>query len=133
MRARAARRFLKEERGSAAVEFALVIGFVAMTVISVISGSMMFYTYANLNMAVENTARWAAIRRTVDGTDPSSAALQAQGDAYYAGLSSTPAFALASCGAGTGKQVSATANFGFATGFKAVAIPISAVSCYPLG
>jgi Flp pilus assembly protein TadG len=126
-------RFLREERGAAAVEFALIIGFVAMTVLSIISGSMLFYTYANLNMAVENTARWAAIRTTVDKADPSSTALQAQGDAFYAGLSSTPTFTLGTCGAGSGKQVSATANFAFATGFRAVTIPISATSCYPLG
>ena len=133
MRGQARRRFLSEERGAAAVEFALVIGFVAMTVLSILSGSMLFYTYANLNMAVENTARWAAIRSTVDGADPSSAAVQAQGDAYYAGLSSTPSFTLGTCGAGTGKQVSAQANFAFATGFRAVTIPITAASCYPMG
>ncbi|HEY0648451.1 TadE/TadG family type IV pilus assembly protein [Phenylobacterium sp.] len=126
-------RFIREERGSAAVEFALVIGFVAMTVLSIISGSMLFYTYANLNMAVENTARWAAIRATVDKVDPSSGAVQAQGDAFYAGLSDTPAFMLATCGAGSGKQVSATANFSLVTGFTPVTIPISATSCYPLG
>ena len=40
---------------------------------------------------------------------------------------------LATCGAGSGKQVSATANFSLVTGFTPVTIPISATSCYPLG
>jgi Flp pilus assembly protein TadG len=127
----ARRRFDRDEGGAVAAEFALVIGFVLLIVFTVINGSLLMYTYSNLHMAVENTARWASIRTTVDGAAPTTTAVQGKGDAFYAGLTATPSFVAAT--AVCGMQVTATTTFTARLGIGSVPLAMSASSCYPLG
>jgi Flp pilus assembly protein TadG len=123
--------FLKDERGAVAAEFALVIGFVMLIVFAVINGGLLFYTFSSLHMAVEDTARWASIRTTVDGAAPSSSDVQDQGLAFYKGATAAPAFAATA--AACGMQVTATATYTLPLGIGSAPLSMGAASCYPLG
>jgi Flp pilus assembly pilin Flp len=129
MRTRA--KFLRDQRGAVAAEFALVIGFAMITVLGLINGGLMLYSYSNLHMAVENTARWASIRTTIDGAAPGSTDLQAKGAGFYMGATAAPAFAVAA--ATCGMQVTASTTFSLSLGLGSAPVSMSATSCYPLG
>jgi Flp pilus assembly pilin Flp len=130
MRRRSIRsRFLREERGATAVEFALVIGFAVAAVLGIINGGLLFYSYANLHMAAENTARWASIRATVDGVTPAS--VQAEGEGYYLGATAEPTFTVAD--AACGVQVTASATFSLMLGLGSAPVEMNAAACQPLG
>lgn len=123
--------FLREERGAVAAEFAMVIGFAIVAVLSVINGGLLFYSYSNLHMAVENTARWASIRTTFDGAAPSTTAVQSQGEGLYNGATAAPTFTAT---AGTcGTQVTASATFTLILGIGSTPVSMNATACYPLG
>ncbi len=125
------RQFMREERGVVAAEFALVIGFVIIIVFGVVNAGMLFFSFSNLHMAVEDTSRWASIRRTIDGTLPGSAAVQTQGDYFYSGVTATPTFTAttATCGV----QVTATTTFTILLGIGSTPMAMTASHCAPLG
>jgi Flp pilus assembly protein TadG len=125
------RRFQRDERGAVAAEFAMVIGFAVAAVLSVINGGLMFYSYSNLHMAVESTARWASIRTTVDGAEPDTTAVQAKGEDFYVGATDAPSFTAtaASCGI----QVTASATFTLMLGIGSTPVSMTATACHPLG
>lgn len=122
---------LREQRGAVAAEFALIIGIAMLTVLGLINGGLMLYSYSNLHMAAETTARWASIRTTVDGAAPGSTDLQAKGVGFYKGATAAPAFSVAA--ATCGMQVTASATFSLTLGLGSAPITLSATSCYPLG
>jgi Flp pilus assembly protein TadG len=121
-------KFSGDDRGAVAAEFAMIIGFAMITVLGVINGGLMFYSYSNLHMAAENTARWASIRTTVDGSTPD---VQAKGEGFYKGATAAPTFtaAAATCGV----QVTAIASFSLMLGIGSTPVEMSATGCYPLG
>lgn len=123
--------FLREERGAVAAEFAMVIGVVMLIIFGIINGGLLFYTYSNLHMAVEDTARWASIRTTVDGAAPASGTVQTKGDGFYAGVTATPTFTATT--AACGMQVTAATTFTLMLGIGSTPLSMSATSCYPLG
>lgn len=122
---------VQDQRGAVAAEFALVIGFAMITVLGLINGGLMLYSYSNLHMAVETTARWASIRTTIDGAAPGSTDLQAKGVGFYRGATAAPAFSVAA--ATCGMQVTASTTFSLTLGLGSTPISMSATSCYPLG
>ena len=129
MRIRAS--IVRDQRGAVASEFALVIGFAMITVLGLINGGLMLYSYSNLHMAAETTARWASIRTTVDGAAPGSTDLQAKGAGFYRGATAAPSFvgAAATCG----MQVTASTTFRLSLGLGSTPVSMSAKACYPLG
>jgi Flp pilus assembly protein TadG len=122
---------LRDQRGAVAAEFALVIGFAMVTVLGLINGGLMLYSYSNLHMAAETTARWASIRTTIDGAAPGLTDLQAKGAGFYRGATAAPLFAVAS--ATCGMKVTASTKFNLSLGLGSAPIAMSATSCYPLG
>jgi Flp pilus assembly protein TadG len=127
MRLRAHRDFMRQERGAVAAEFALVIGVAIVAVLSVINAGLLFYSYTNLHMAAEDTARWAAIQET----QGLSYDAQAQGETYYLGATATPTFAASTIACGV--QVIASTSFTLILGFGTTPVAMNASSCYPLG
>lgn len=60
------RRALGDTRGATAVEFAMILGAMIFLTIGVINLSILIYTFAGLQSAAQNTARWAAIQATAN-------------------------------------------------------------------
>jgi Flp pilus assembly protein TadG len=104
---------------------------VILTVLGVINGGLILYSYSSLHMAAENAARWASIRTTVDGAAPSSSAMQSAGAGYYMGATAAPTFSAVA--ATCGMQVTASTTFTLSLGVGATPVSMSATACYPLG
>lgn len=118
-------KFGREERGSSAVEFVLILGPMIMLTIGAINMSMMIFTVATLNYAAEDAARCRSVKTTIctnDATTSTYAKTRYQGAA-------APTFtpSLAACG----NKVVGTASYKFTTGITTTTIPLSATACYP--
>lgn len=113
------------ERGTAAVEFALILPALAMLTVGTLSAGLVMYSVSGLHSAVETGARCYS----VDSIDCASAsATQTYAQSHYYGVS-TPTFTAStpSCG----HQVSGTLSIVFNAGVANWTIPLSAVACYP--
>jgi Flp pilus assembly protein TadG len=127
--------YRRDQRGAAAVEFALVIPlFVALT-FGVIHMSMVVYAAVNLHDATEYTARCLAVSaNTTGGTCPSTSAanVQAYGAGRYTGPNISPTFTIISgtC-TGTVQQVQGTGTYQVVLGLVNLPITITAKACFP--
>lgn len=113
------------ERGTAAVEFALILPALATLIVGTLSAGLVMYSVSGLHSAVETGARCYS----VDNIDCASAsATQTYAQSRYYGVS-TPTFTAStpSCG----HQVSGTLSIVFNAGVVNWTIPLSAVACYP--
>jgi Flp pilus assembly protein TadG len=61
---RAARRFLKDQRGAVIVEFALVVPLLFIIVFGIIDFSRAYAQLNNINSSLREGARWAAAQKT---------------------------------------------------------------------
>ena len=118
-------RFTKCQRGSNAVEFALIAPALIMLVVGTMWACLLVFSAASLHYSVEQAARCYSVNSTLCGT-PSSAQTYAQ--SQYRGtnaptfLASTPA---------CGHQVAATVTVALNSGIKTWNVPLSATSCFP--
>jgi Flp pilus assembly protein TadG len=125
MRARS--RFLTDEKGASAAEFALVlIPFIAL-VLGIIGVSTMIYANETLQYATEDAARCAAVKTSTcfDQTSVSNYAL-----GRYTGPALSPTFAYdpaASCG----HSVTGSATMALDTGLVNISVPLQAHACFP--
>jgi Flp pilus assembly protein TadG len=128
----------RDERGSSAAEFALVIPLVVMLVLGLLHLSLATYSAVSLHYAVEETARCLS----VSGNNPSGAAtacpdatkVQTYGRSRYRGLYNiSPQFSVVSPAVTctNGQQVSGTGTYTIALGLLNVSIPMSAYACFP--
>jgi Flp pilus assembly protein TadG len=124
-----AARLLRDNRGSQAVEMALVFPFLAMMILGAIEIGWMLWSASTLYFAVEEAARCGAVDLDNCG---STSAIQAVAVSKAMGLSMTASNFTVSTPA-CGQKVSATYTFNFVVPFYPgfhVAIP--ATSCYPV-
>jgi Flp pilus assembly protein TadG len=121
-------RFLFDERGATAVEFALTAPAFFAILFAVMEGGLLLWTQVGLQHGAEAAARCASINTTVcSGSDAikNYAAQQAFGLNLPA---STFSFSTPTCG----NQVSATYTFTFLTDyFNLPTITLNAQSCFP--
>jgi len=121
---------IRDQSGASAAEFALILAPLIMLTLGSINLAAMVYTSSALHYAVENTARWTAIKAT-GGAMPSSTALQARGASVYRGATTNVTFTgvQAACGI----KITGVANYNFTTGLTSNTVPMSATACYPMG
>lgn len=123
---------MSDRRGATAVEFALVLAPLILLTLGTINVCAMMYTVATLHFAVEDTARWSAIKTTASsGVAPTSSAIQAHGEAAYKGPTLDVTFATDTTAA-CGNTIRGTTNYNFTTGLTSTTIPLSASACYPV-
>ncbi|HEX5380010.1 MAG TPA: TadE/TadG family type IV pilus assembly protein [Phenylobacterium sp.] len=121
-------RALRDQRGSTAAEFALVLFPLILLTIGSINVGVMIYTVTTLHFAAEDAARCATVKTTVC-TDPAATATYAA--SRYKGAVSGVTFVQTT--APCGNVVTGTVTYRFSTGLTATPVPLSASACYPLG
>jgi Flp pilus assembly protein TadG len=114
------------ERGTAAVEFALVLPALVMLLVGGLYTGLLMYSVAGLHSAVEQAARCYSVDASQCG---SAAAAQAYAQNHYYGVSS-PTFIAST--APCGHQVSATLAFVLDAGMTRWSVPLTATACFPL-
>lgn len=124
-------RFLRENDGASAAEFALaLVPFVGL-VFGIIAISMMVYANKTLQYATEVAARYYSIQTGI-GSNPSTASIKTYAQNAYKGPAISPSFNPTRGGCGpNGFQVAGTATFPLNTGLVNISVPLSASACYP--
>jgi Flp pilus assembly protein TadG len=97
---------LTDDRGTTAIEFALIAPLVVMLLVGITSLSLMLFAIGSMHFAVEDAARCASARPTVCSSGATTVAY-AQG--RYSGVLATPAFTYAT--PACGYQVSASVTY----------------------
>lgn len=116
----------RDDRGAAAVEFALVAPAAIMLLAGIVSLSLMLLSIGSMHYAVEAAARCASAMPTVcDSPD----AVVAYANSRYGGALITPVFTHVA--AACGNQVNAVATYTFDAGLFRQSVPLSATSCFP--
>jgi Flp pilus assembly protein TadG len=119
-------RLLRENRGAAAVEFAMTVPILLLAMLGIIEFGRVLWAQNALHYAVEDAARCATIDVTTCGTPGAvqSFASTASGMTFATSVFtvSTP-----SCG----NQVSASYQFPFLTSLVSYNLVLSAQACYP--
>ena len=127
--------FRRDEQGSSAVEFALVVPLFLALVFGLINLSIVLFGVVTMHYAAEDAARCYSVQSTVCTTPGTT---QTYAVSRYAGPNFPPAFIAtkdgrchSTAGAFDGKKVTATASYGFGTGLVNVTLPLSAEGCFP--
>jgi Flp pilus assembly protein TadG len=118
---------LSNNRGTTAVEYAIVAPIFIGLVVSSFYFYMGLFLVGSLHYAVEEGARCASVKTTV--CSDSSTTISYTKSRYY-GPAVSPTFTYSpnlSCG----NSVSASVNFVANLGLQTVTIPISASACFP--
>ena len=116
----------KDDRGTAAVEFAFVAPAFILLMVGTLYLSICLFLIGSLHYAVEEGARCASVKTTVC---PDAATTVAYAQSRYFGPGGTPTFtyAAASCG----NSVTASMNYVLDVGLKQFTVPVSATACFP--
>ena len=122
-----------DERGTEAVEFALVSPIFILLTIGIIYLCMALWAVGSLHYAVEDGARCASVRNTVCKDQATTISYT---QSRYFGPSNSPNFSYTapnpnpppvSCG----YSVTGNANYVINLGLTQVTVPISATACFP--
>jgi Flp pilus assembly protein TadG len=116
----------RDDRGTTAIEFALVGPIFLLLLISTIYMSMMLFSIANLHLAVQQGARCASVQTTVC-SDSASTIKYSQ--SHYFGVGASPTFIAAA--AACGNSVTGTVSYVLPLGTTNLTVPISATACFP--
>ena len=119
------RHIWRDDRGAAAVEFALVAPCVVMLLVGIMSLSLMLLSIGSMHFAAEAAARCASARPSVCSSSSAITAFATSN--YFGAVTPTFTYVAAACG----NQVTATATYGFNVGTFQRSISLSAVSCFP--
>lgn len=117
---------LNDDRGTTAVEFAIIAPAVVMLLVGLTSFSLMLFAVGSMHFAVEDAARCASARPTQCG---SPTAILAYAQSRYSGVLASPVFSYSS--AACGNKVDASVTFNFDVGLYRQSVPLSATSCFP--
>jgi Flp pilus assembly protein TadG len=113
------------DRGSAAVEFAIILPALAALVVGGLNTGLLIYSTVGLRTAVEQAARCFSVNASQCG---SAAATQTYAQNQYYGIS-TPTFTASATGCG--HQVSATVTIDVMAVLANFSVPLSAIACFP--
>jgi hypothetical protein len=116
-----------DERGTTAVEFAIVSPVFILMVIGILYMSIGLFTVGSLHYAVEEGARCASVKTTVCPDGPTTITYT---QSRYFGPGTTPNFVYNGAAA-CGHSVSVSQNYVMNLGVTQLTVPISAVACYP--
>jgi Flp pilus assembly protein TadG len=115
-----------EDRGTTAVEFAIVAPMIVMLLVGITSLSLMLFAIGSMHFAVEDASRCASARPT-QCSSPSAIVAYAQ--SRYSGALASPVFTFTA--APCGNKVDGTVTFNFDVGMYQQSVPLSATSCFP--
>jgi TadE-like protein len=116
-----------DQRGTTAVEFAIVGPIFIMVLIGIFYLCMCLSVVGSMHYAVEEGARCASVRTTVC-TDQTSTVAYTQN--HYYGPTSLPTFTY-NAAAACGHSVSGSINYVLDVGLKQFNVPITAAACFP--
>jgi TadE-like protein len=116
-----------DQRGTTAVEFAIVGPIFIMVLIGIFYLCMCLSVVGSMHYAVEEGARCASVRTTVC-TDQTSTVAYTQN--HYYGPTSLPTFTY-NAAAACGHSVSGSINNVLDVGLKQFNVPITASACFP--
>jgi Flp pilus assembly protein TadG len=129
------RAVVRDERGAAAAEFALLIPLTVLVVLAIFHLCAVLYAAANLHFTVEQAARCAATAQlnanAPCGVTQATATTYAQG--IYRGPGVGGTYAAADDTADNCRRISVSdARYVIALGVVNLTIPLSAQSCFPV-
>ena len=116
-----------DERGTTAIEFAIVGPVYIMLLIGILYLCMCLAVVGSMHFAVEEGARCASVKTTVC-TDQSSTVSYTQN--HYFGPSTLPTFTY-NAAAACGHSVTGTINYVLDVGLKQFTVPVTASACFP--
>ena len=130
-----ARAIARDQRGAAAVEFALLIPATVLLLLAVFHLCAVLYATADLHYSVEQAARCAATSQlntnTACGTTQATAKTYAQG--LYQGPGVGGTYGASDDATNNCRRINVTgARYVIALGFVNVTIPLSAQACFPV-
>jgi Flp pilus assembly protein TadG len=117
----------KDDRGNAMVEFAMILPVFIMIVIGGMYVALIGFTAASMHYAVQAGARCASLNTSVCTNNTTTAAFTK--GKFWGTTLATPTFS--SSTATCGHVVSGSITTSLNTGFKVIAIPLTASSCFP--
>ncbi|MDE2181946.1 MAG: pilus assembly protein [Alphaproteobacteria bacterium] len=120
------RHWRHDDRGSSAIEFALVAPAFLLLAIGVTYACLLLFTIGSMQYAVEDGARCASVRTAVCSSAQSTVTYAAS---VYRGPVKSPTFSYAA--ARCGHQVTGSVNFTFYMVVTTLTVPLSATACYP--
>ncbi len=132
--------FRNDDRGTTAIEFAIVAPAFIILLIGTIYLCLGLFLAGSLHYAVEEGARCASVRTTAPAPGlapcrpagvPDATAIKAYTKYSYFGPVSSPTFNYNNPSVGCGNTVTGSANFHADLGITTVTIPISASACFP--
>jgi Flp pilus assembly protein TadG len=115
----------KDERGTTAVEFAILGPVFLLLVVGFLYLCLSLFLVGSLHFAVEEGARCASIRTTVC-SDNATTVAYAQ-SRYFGPSSPTFSYQAAVCG----KSVTGAVNYVLELVIRRVTVPVTATACYP--
>ena len=119
-------RRLRDERGTAAVEFAMVLPAFAVLIVGSIWMAQLMFETSSLRYAVEAAARCAAVNTN---TCSSTTATQTYAASkYYGPVYPAPSFTATATTCG--QSVTGTVTYVLNTGVTSITIPLSASACF---
>ena len=116
-----------DERGTTAIEFAIVGPVFILLVIGILYLCMCLSVVGSMHYAVEEGARCASVRKLVCNDEDTTIAYTR---AHYFGPGGDPTFAydpVAVCG----HSVTASISYVVDMGLKKITVPITAAACFP--
>jgi Flp pilus assembly protein TadG len=120
------RRFRRDRRGGAALEYAIILPAFITLVVGALCAGQLGFAVNSLHYAVQDAARCAAVKTTVC-TSSTSTVTYAEG--RYSGPQISPNFSYST--GGCGHTVSVTATYPIMLAAATVNVPLSASACYP--
>src|SRR5258708_3963917 len=135
MRRRAMKHIATDERGSSAVEFAMILPPFLILVLAVFNLSYLAYAASSLHWTVEQAARCAAIsQRNTSLSCGTMTSTKTYAASIYKGPSiglSTSSFTLTNDTTNKCRKVAASGTYNIGAGFVSVNAPLSATACFP--
>jgi hypothetical protein len=117
---------IRDSRGSAAVEFAIVGPIFLSLTVGMIYTCLLLFSMGSMQYAVEEGARCASVQ-TLVCTDATST--QNHAKAAYYGPFTAPTFT--STNAACGHKVSGSSTFSLNIVVTTLSVPLTATSCFP--
>ncbi len=115
-----------DDRGTSAVEFAIVGPALVVLLVGAVYICLGLFLVGSLDYAVEEGARCASVKTTVCSDAPT---ILSYTQNQYFGPSPTPTFTYAT--AACGKVVSGSVTYVVNLGLTKVSVPVTASACFP--
>ena len=115
----------REQRGTTAVEFAIVSPVFIAMVLGLLALCICLFLVGSLHYSVEEAARCASVRTTVC-KDATTTIAYAQ-SRYFGPSTPTFNYSAAACG----NSVTASINYAAQLGLTQITVPVTASACFP--